>query len=61
MSENVTKLPQEQNNDLPKIKKRHPYTLENTPEETMKRMKSFPERAAKLLEKLNADREANTF
>ncbi len=40
-------------------KHRHPYTLSNSREETIRRMKGFPERAAKFLEKLNADREKN--
>jgi hypothetical protein len=30
--------------------KRHPITLENSPEETIRRMRSFPERADKLRE-----------
>ena len=40
--------------------KRHPITLENSPEETIKRMRSLPERAAKLRETLRARREANS-
>lgn len=39
--------------------KRHPTTLENSPEETIKRMRSLPERAEKLREALRALREAN--
>lgn len=42
-----------------KAKYRHPYTLSNSREETIRRMQTFPERAAKFLEKLNADREKN--
>ncbi|MDT4954239.1 MAG: hypothetical protein QOJ02_2377 [Acidobacteriota bacterium] len=38
---------------------RHPITLENSPEETIKRMRSLPERADKLREALRALREAN--
>lgn len=40
--------------------RRHPITMENSPEETMKRMASFPERAAKFKERLRALREANS-
>ncbi len=40
-------------------KHRHPYTMEHSKEEMFRRMASFPERAAKFLEKLNADREKN--
>ncbi len=42
-----------------KAKHRHPYTLSNSREETIRRMRTFPERAAKFLEKLNTDREKN--
>ena len=42
-----------------KAKHRHPYTTEHSKEEMFKRMREFPERAAKFLEKLNADREKN--
>jgi hypothetical protein len=60
MENNLIESPQEKLEELQKNKKRHPYTLENTPEETVKRMKSFHERAAKLLEKINAGREAGS-
>jgi hypothetical protein len=36
---------------------RHPLTMENTPEETIRRMESFPERAAKLREIIRGLRE----
>ena len=39
--------------------RRHPLTLENSPEETIKRMCSLPERAAKFRETLRALRETN--
>lgn len=39
---------------------RHPITLENSPEETIERMRSLPERAAQLREMLRARREANS-
>jgi hypothetical protein len=59
MSEVLT----EQNNSEPATppitKKRHLYFMENTPEETIRRMRALPERIAELrkrLEKLNADR-----
>ena len=39
---------------------RHPITLENSPEETIKRMRLLPERAAQFREMLRARREANS-
>ena len=36
---------------------RHPITMENTPEETIRIMESFPERAAKLREFIRGLRE----
>lgn len=41
-------------------RRRHPITMENSPEETMRRMAAFPERAAKFRETLRALREANS-
>ncbi len=38
--------------------RRHPLTEENSPEETIRRMRSLPERAAKLRESLRVLREA---
>ncbi|MGZ8847324.1 MAG: hypothetical protein ACXW3C_12755 [Pyrinomonadaceae bacterium] len=38
---------------------RHPITMENTPEETIRRMRAFPERAAKLREIVRVLREAD--
>lgn len=49
----------ENNLPPPKAKRRHPYMMSNSREVTLERMRSFPERAAKFLEKLNADREKN--
>ena len=40
--------------------RRHPITMSNSPEETLRRMASFPERAAKFRETLRALREANS-
>lgn len=45
--------------DAPSSPGRHPVTLENSPEETINRMRSLPERADKLRETLRALREAN--
>jgi hypothetical protein len=39
--------------------RRHPLTMENSPEETIRLMRALPERAAKLREKIRAIREAN--
>ena len=38
---------------------RHPITMENTPEETIRRMRSLPERAEKLRELIRGLREAD--
>ncbi len=43
-----------------KPKHRHSYTLSNSRAETLERMRAFPERAAKVLETLNADRKKNS-
>jgi len=51
--------PSEKEDEKPQPR-RHPITMENSPEETMKRMASFPERAAKFKERLRALREANS-
>ena len=51
-TENTTEQPKNQ-------KRRHPYTMEHSKEEMFRRMREFPERAKKFLEKLNADREEN--
>lgn len=45
--------------DETKKPRRHPITMSNSPEETMRRMASFPERAAKFRETLRALREKN--
>ena len=39
--------------------RRHPVTLENSPEETINRMRSLPERADKFRETLRVLRETN--
>jgi hypothetical protein len=44
---------------IPKKHPRHPITMENTPEETLRIMDSFPERAAKLRELIRGLREAD--
>ena len=43
----------------PKGKHRHPYTLSNSREETLRRMETVDERIAEFLEKLDADRKKN--
>jgi hypothetical protein len=57
MQEKLKELLKEDPNQPPGTKRRHPYTLENTPEETIRRMRSFPERAAKFLAELKAKKE----
>jgi hypothetical protein len=49
--------PDEEGKDT-KTRRRHPITMSNSPEETMRRMASFPERAAKFRERLRALRES---
>jgi hypothetical protein len=40
---------------------RHPITMENRPEETTRRMRAFPERAAKLKELIRGLREESSL
>jgi hypothetical protein len=47
------------NSGAPKKYPRHPITMENTPEETIRRMRSLPERAQKLRELIRALRKAD--
>ncbi|MEK6287320.1 MAG: hypothetical protein AABO57_16385 [Acidobacteriota bacterium] len=51
--------PDEEGKDTNKPR-RHPITMVNSPEETMRRMASFPERAAQFRETLRALREKNS-
>lgn len=60
MNKNQDEITQDASQQPRKAKHRHPYTLSNSREETIRRMRSFPERAAQFLEKLNADREKNS-
>ena len=39
---------------------RHPITMENTPEETIRRMEGFPERAARFRELIRGLRKADS-
>lgn len=51
MSERLTgEIDREEEGSPQKKYPRHPITMENTPEETIKRMRGLPERAAKLKE-----------
>jgi hypothetical protein len=50
----------EDQTDNTAVSQRHPITLENSPEETIKRMRSLAERADKLREALRVLREANS-
>lgn len=51
MSERLTsEIDREEEGSPQKKYPRHPITMENTPEETIKRMQGLPERAAKLKE-----------
>ena len=55
--EDSVDTPDEESKDTNKPR-RHPITMSNSPEETMRRMASFPERAAKFRERLRALRES---
>lgn len=57
MSKTQDEIQQDVTQQPRKVKHRHPYTTEHSKEEMFRRMRTFPERAAKFLEKLNADRE----
>jgi hypothetical protein len=59
LTENVSSE-DHQHDDLGRKVTRHPITLENTPEETIKIMEAFPERAAKLRELIRGLRETDT-
>lgn len=50
---------EEEAKDL-RFRRCHPITMENSPEETMRRMASFPERAARFKETLRVLRETNS-
>lgn len=63
MSKTEDKTSQRSNEKAPDGKFKHPihpYFVSNSREETLKRMRSFPERAAKFLEQWRADRETNS-
>lgn len=49
----------EEQPERPVMRERHPLTLENSTEETIRRMRALPERAERLREALRAHREAN--
>lgn len=49
--------PDEEENDA-KTRRRHPLTMSNSREETIWRMRAFPERAAKFRERLRRLRES---
>ena len=53
------KHPQSDKNDAEPRPRRHPLTLENSPEETIRRMRALPERTEKLREMIRALRETN--
>lgn len=59
MNKTQDKTKQETTQEAKPIKHRHPYPAEHSKEEQRRRMASFPERAAKFLEKLNADGKQN--
>ena len=60
MSHQIPTDKSEEQGESPAIPKRHPITLENSPEETIRRMRSFPERADKLRENISKGKERRT-
>ena len=56
MSHQIPTDKSEEQGESPAIPKRHPITLENSPEETIKRMRSFPERADKLRKTIDKEK-----
>jgi hypothetical protein len=50
---------EQQESAIPKKYPRHPITMENTPEETIRIMQAFPERAAKIRELIRGLRETD--
>ncbi len=56
MNKTQDKTNQEPINEAKPLESRHPYPAEHSKEVMFERMRTFPERAAKFLEKLNADR-----
>jgi hypothetical protein len=61
MSKELTKSDQKGfDGGVPKKYPRHPITMENTPEETIRIMQSLPQRAARIRELIRALRETNS-
>ena len=60
MSSELTKGEQKEiARNAPRKYPRHPLTMENSPEETIRIMRAFPERAAKIRELIRVLRETN--
>lgn len=59
MNKTQDKAKQEIIQNAKPVKYRHPYPAEHPKEVQRERMRNFPERAAKFLEKLNAYRKQN--
>jgi hypothetical protein len=56
----VNQVPKDENVPTVPVKyPRHPITMENTPEETIRIMEAFPERAAKIRELIRGLRETD--
>ncbi len=61
ISDNLTDIqPKEDYSSLQAQSETIPLARENSPEETIRRMEAFPERAAKFMELIRALREADT-
>ncbi|CAN5202204.1 hypothetical protein BH20ACI2_BH20ACI2_08830 [soil metagenome] len=59
MNNTQDKSKQETDSNGKPVKYRHPYPKEHPKEVMLERMRTFPQRAAKFLEKLDADRKQN--
>jgi hypothetical protein len=60
ISDNLTEIQPEEDSSIQAQSKTIPLARENSPEETIRRMEAFPERAAKFMELIRALREADT-
>jgi hypothetical protein len=60
ISDNLTDIQPEEDSSIQTQSETIPLARENSPEETIRRMEAFPERAAKFMELIRALREADT-
>jgi hypothetical protein len=60
ISDNLTEMRPDEHSTTQSQDETIPLARENSPEETIRRMEAFPERAAKFMELIRALREADT-